>query len=95
MAPDPKACGVIVAGQNPLAVDTVCAGLMGFDWQKVRMLTGAFAVNRKPVSGFKFDDITVRSNDPRWSRALSRFETADTYHFKPHFGWVNHVERKS
>lgn len=95
MAPDPKACGVIVAGQNPLAVDTVCAGLMGFDWQKVRMLAGAFDVNRKPVSGFKFDDITVRSNDPRWSRSLSRFEAADTYHFKPHFGWVNHVERKS
>ncbi|HSJ03275.1 MAG TPA: DUF362 domain-containing protein, partial [Verrucomicrobium sp.] len=94
MAPDPKPCGVIVAGQNPLAVDTVCAGLMGFDWQKVRMLAGAFQVDRKPVAGFQHETINVKSNDPRWNKAFTEFQATDSYHFKPHFGWVNHVEKR-
>jgi uncharacterized protein (DUF362 family) len=32
---DAKPCGVLVAGESPVAVDFVCAELMGFDWQKV------------------------------------------------------------
>ena len=88
MAPDPKPCGVIVAGENPLAVDSVCASLMGFDWKKIRMLTGGFAVERKKIAGFSYEDVTVKSNEAKWAKPLHAFQKDDGFAFKPHFGWV-------
>jgi uncharacterized protein (DUF362 family) len=38
MEADAKPCGVLIAGTNPVAVDFVCAKLMGFDWQKLPMI---------------------------------------------------------
>lgn len=94
MAPDPKACGVIVAGTNPLAVDSVCCALMGFDWRKVRMLCGAFAARSKRIAEFAHDDIRVMSNDASKAKVLSEFGKEDGFAFKPHFGWVGAVERQ-
>lgn len=92
MAPDPKPCGVIVSGANPLAVDSVCCALMGFDWRKVRMLAGAFKVGRKPVGAFKHEELSVVSNDAGKQKLLHEFTKADGFAFKPHFGWVGGVE---
>jgi len=72
MAPDPKECGVLVAGTNPIAVDSVCCALMGFDWRKLRMLVGAFNVMQKQIAGFAHDDIRVVSNEPGKAKALGR-----------------------
>jgi uncharacterized protein (DUF362 family) len=94
MAPDPKPCGVVVAGTNPLAVDSVCCALMGFDWRKLKMLVGAFNVARKPIATFAHDDIRVVSNEPGKSKALGDYDKADGFAFKPHFGWVGAVERE-
>ena len=92
MAPDPKPCGLIVAGVNPLAVDSVCCALMGFDWRKVRMLAGAFKASRKPVAQFAYDGIAVVSNEAAKQKRLSEFSKDDGFAFKPHFGWVGGVE---
>lgn len=92
MAPDPKPCGVIVSGANPLAVDSVCCALMSFDWRKVRMLAGAFKVTRKQLGQFGHDDIAVVSNEFAKQKQLSRFTKTDGFAFKPHFGWVGAVE---
>lgn len=94
MAPDPKPCGVIVVGTNPLAVDSVCCALMGFDWRKLKMLVGAFNVARKPIATFAHDDIRVVSNELGKSKALGDYDKADGFAFKPHFGWVGAVERE-
>jgi uncharacterized protein (DUF362 family) len=92
MAPDPKPCGVIVSGTNPLAVDSVCCALMGFDWRKVRMLAGAFKAARKQIGQFAHDHITVVSNEPLKQKQLGEFTKEDSFAFKPHFGWVGGVE---
>ncbi len=93
MAPDPKPCGVIVAGTNPLAVDSVCCALMGFDWTKVRMLAGAYKVMRKSIAAFGHDEIRVVSNQPAKEKSLSSYGKEDGFAFKPHFGWVGAVEK--
>jgi uncharacterized protein (DUF362 family) len=93
MAPDPKQCGVIVAGTNPLAVDSVCCALMGFDWRKLRMLVGAFNVLRKSIAEFAHDDIRVVSNDASKAKLLGEYRKEDSFAFKPHFGWVGAVEQ--
>ena len=92
MAPDPKPCGLIIAGESPLAVDTACAHLMGFDASRIRMLQGAFAMQKKSIAPFQKDAIKLRSNDPRWDKPLSQVSSADHFAFKPHFGWIGAIE---
>ena len=92
MAPDPKHCGMILAGTNPLAVDSACCAMMGFDWRKLKMIVGAFNVDRKPIARFQHDEVQVISNDPNRSKALKDFTREDGFSFKPHFGWVGAVE---
>jgi uncharacterized protein (DUF362 family) len=95
MSPDPKPCGLIVAGVNSLAVDSVCCALMGFDWRKVKLLTGAFAVKRAPIANFEQSAIQVISNVASRSKKLSAFRLADSFRFKPHFGWAGAVEMEN
>lgn len=43
---DAKPCGVLLAGENPVAVDYVCARLMGFDWQHLPLIREGLRVFR-------------------------------------------------
>lgn len=91
MAPDPRACGAILAGTHPLAVDCLAATLMGFDWQKLRMLKNAFAMRKASFVGFTPDSIRVNSNDAAWMGPLENL--SETFDFRPHFGWTGAIER--
>ena len=90
MSPDPKACGVILAGTHPVAIDCVAATLMGFDWHKLRLLKHSFTMRELNFVPFAPDDIKVISNRPAWSGNLDRME--ETFTFRPHFGWVGAIE---
>ena len=90
MSPDPKPCGVILAGTNPLAVDCAAATLMGFDWRRIRMLKNAFAMRELNFAEFHPEDIAIISNKPSWNGGLATME--ETFHFRPHFGWEGAIE---
>lgn len=90
MAPDAKPCGVILAGAHPLAVDCVAATLMGFDWQRIRMLKGGFTMRNLSFALFGHADVEIISNRAEWSGRLEAM--TDTFQFKPHFGWVGAIE---
>ena len=90
MSPDAKPCGVILAGTHPVAVDCAAATLMGFDWEKLRLLRNSFALRELNFAPFAPGDITVVSNKPAWSGRL--FQMDETFHFRPHFGWVGAIE---
>lgn len=93
MAPDRKPCGIIVAGANPVAVDSVCCALMGFDWRKIRLLTGCFAVTKLQIVHFAYEAIQIVSNHLPWNIPLSAFSREDGFEFRPHFGWVGAIEK--
>ena len=93
MAPDAKRCGMIIAGTHPVAVDCVSATLMGFEWQKVRMLRNCFALRELNFVPFQPDEIQVVSNKPAWNGTLAEME--ETFRFRPHFGWVSAIESPS
>lgn len=95
MAPDAKPCGVIIAGTHPLAVDTVAATLMGFDWQRIRMLANAYRMRALNFAPFGVSDISVISNRPAWQGKVGNMD--QTFGFRPHFGWTGAIEsaRKS
>jgi len=93
MSPDPKACGVILAGMHPVAVDCVAAELMGFDWRKMRLLKNSFNLREMSFVPFAPEAIEVVSNRKAWSGKLSGM--GETFQFRPHFGWVGAIEKQA
>ncbi|MGH9082171.1 MAG: DUF362 domain-containing protein [Acidimicrobiales bacterium] len=90
MAPDPRPCGVVVAGTHPVAVDTVCATLMGFQWDRLPMLRNAFETRHLVLTPFRSEDVLVVSDNADWSGPLA--EMRGPFAFRPHFGWVGAIE---
>src|SRR5439155_21764982 len=93
MSPNPKPCGVILAGMHPVAVDCAAAELMGFDWRKLRLLKNSFKVRDMSFVPFGAEDIEVVSNRKGWSGKLTAME--ETFQFRPHFGWVGAIEKQT
>lgn len=80
MEADPKPCGVLIAGTNPVAADFVATKLMGFDWHKVPTIREAFALPSLPLADFDPSMVEVSP------------EIGECFRFRPHFGWVGHIE---
>ena len=80
MEADAKPCGVLIAGTNPVAADFAAVKLMGFDWQKIPTIREAFRLADLPLIDSRPGDIEIVP------------ELGETFQFKPHFGWVGHIE---
>ena len=91
MAPDPKPCGLVLAGTHPAAVDCAAAAFMGFDWTRLRLLRHCFSLRELNFVPFKPKDIELVSNHPAWAGKLSALPPV--FAFRPHFGWVGAIER--
>ncbi len=92
MAPDPIACGVMMAGTHPVAVDCAAAVLMGFDPARIRLLTGALNMKELNFTPFRYEDVRIHSRHEPWNKPLQEIE--DTFSFRPHFGWIGAVEKR-
>lgn len=92
LAPDAVPCGILAGGCNPVAVDTACAWLMGFDCSKLRILTGSFDSENLPLADFILSTITVDSNNPAWKGKLTELDQQTAFTFTPHFGWTGTIE---
>jgi uncharacterized protein (DUF362 family) len=90
---DPIPCGVIIAGQSPLAVDIVGAELMGFDHTQIPMLVEALRPHPLPICSFAAQDIDIRSNVSGWGGNLAQLRAANPFRFAAPLGWIGHVER--
>jgi hypothetical protein len=89
----PKNAGLIMGGDDPLAIDVVAATLMGFDWKRIAMLRGIAATRPAPkYSAFDGDLSTIDplSNLPGWNS----FEALEREHFNfcSPAGWRDSVE---
>jgi hypothetical protein len=88
----PKHTGVVIAGANAVAVDTVCARLIGFDHNKLSIIARAYDNHRFPLIDGTIADIEPLSNNPAWSKPLEAWHQSDVFDFKPHFAWKGMVE---
>lgn len=90
LLPDPKVCGVLVAGTHPVLTDVAATRLMGYDWTYVPMLREGSDRTwplRPPVAP---GQMTVASNRPAWQHLL---QTDDLpFRFEPTAGWRGHIE---
>jgi len=94
MAPEAVPSGVLIAGMNPVAVDTVCTLLMGFDDTKVPLLVGAWKAQGFPLACFAREAVSCVSNFSAWNGSIDDLVSAPHLSFKPHFGWRGQIERK-
>jgi uncharacterized protein (DUF362 family) len=88
----PRPTGVIIAGDDPLALDVAAASFAGFDWHELNMLAGMSG--QVPYSAFSgnLDAIEVLSNDPELSN-VSALMGAEPH--LPPAGWRQHIELMS
>jgi hypothetical protein len=89
--PTPKPAGIVLAGESPVAVDLVCARLMGFDYKRLPLLCRVLDDHSMPIARFGYDEVICRSNDQDFNRSLNEFNGM-SLSFQPHFGWRGHVE---
>ncbi len=92
--PTPKPAGIVVAGENPIAVDLVCTRLMDFDYKKIPLLYQAMAKHSLPVYLSEYDYVICSSNAPEFNKPLVEFSGVNLA-FKPHFGWQDHIEKSN
>lgn len=95
MAPEPKSCGILFAGFNPVAVDVVGATIMGYDFNKIPQLKNAFQIESYQLIPFQPEQIELITNNKNSNRKLFEIDHQDILSFKPHFGWKGHIELDS
>ena len=89
-APDPKELNLIIAGTEPLLIDTVCARLMAFDPLKIPMIKNSYGVINYPISFYGMHEICLDVDGLR----INYDQLPDNLikKFIPHFGWKNQIE---
>jgi len=92
MQGDPVESGIVIGGTDPVLADMVAARIMGFDWRKIPVIKGAFALDSFPITDFSPDDVYVESNIKEWNGRFVDIEDSEFLQFKPHFGWAGHIE---
>ena len=85
-----KKAGILIGGSDPVAVDTVCAKLMGFDYEKIPLLARSFEEHEYTLT--RHEAIKPRSNVTEWDKLLNEWSDDDLLHFQPHFGWAGKIE---
>jgi len=60
LAPSPRACGLMLGGFSPVAVDSVGAAMMGFDIHKISQIRMAYNLRNLPLVSFGPKEIEVR-----------------------------------
>jgi uncharacterized protein (DUF362 family) len=91
--PDPVRAGILIFGMHPASVDATCAYLMGFDPDRIPIVRQSFRCRHFPLAEWNWSDVSVISTQPEWNGLLKEIPEKSTFHFKPHFGWVGHIER--
>jgi uncharacterized protein (DUF362 family) len=92
-APDATPAGILVAGFSPVAVDTICATVMGFDYRNIPLLARAWEAWPLPLVGFEAHAVRCESNVRDWCGGLADLLEASHLAFTPHFGWTGRIER--
>ena len=91
LTPDPKLSAVLVGGESPLAVDLVATRIMGFDPNRLKSYAGLFDDPYHDFGVRGLRDIEVCSADAEL-RCCAVDCSSRFLDFRPHPGWVGHLE---
>lgn len=88
MAATPRPEGVLVAGFDPVRVDSVAVQVMGFDPKRIRDIQKAKQLKKYPIMQTG-GEVVVRSNQPQWQPGIQK---GSDLKFRPHFAWEDYLE---
>ena len=91
MAPERKDMGLIICSEDPVAADFVTAALMGFYPFKIPTIYRALEPHPLPLTklGPRGEGLEIEME----GKKIKDWRDLPNYHFKPHPGWVGHIER--
>ena len=95
LAPSPKKSNIFICGENPVAIDSVVACLMNFDYKKIKTVYNAYRIGRMPLTNFRYDDIKIKLYDENKSKAIIlKINDLDRYaiNFQPSKGFKGCIE---
>ncbi len=91
LVPDPKPSGVLIGGENYLAVDLVATRLMGFDPLKLKVYRYLLKDKQFNYGITNCNQIEVLSDNLGWRKCFTD-KTSSFLSFKPYPSWVGQVE---
>jgi uncharacterized protein (DUF362 family) len=91
---DPVYPGILMTGYNALAIDTVGATLMGFDYKKIPLINNTYktANSSQPLFFGNVNDIKI--NDGGKEFDLNSYGKFRNLNFEPHPNWKGHIEKE-
>lgn len=92
---DARRAGVIVAGCNPVAVDTACTTLMGIDYEKIPVLARGWQARGWPLASFGAEAVRCVSSTIPELEGGGGLDDLPNLEFRVHFGWRGRVERRA
>jgi len=92
VAGTPKNTGLIIAGDNPVSVDSVSAKLMGFDYKKIKLISRCYNDKQFPLINCDYSNIRCYSNYEKFNCSINQLSIDEKDKFKAHFGWIGHIE---
>jgi len=93
MQPDAKKCNMLICGLNPVAVDTTIATLIGFDFNKIPLLSNSYKTSIWPMVTFLPAKISTISEIDKFC-CDSIVELSNEFEFIPPSGWIGHIEQE-
>jgi uncharacterized protein (DUF362 family) len=91
LSPTPLKTGWVLAGLNPVAMDTVVAALLGFDFHKIPQVKEAYNIKELPLALFQPEDIQVVGL-PGIITIKDIYTKKAFVPAEPSMGWKGHVE---
>jgi hypothetical protein len=83
--------GYLIAGVNPVSVDTVCACLMNFNFRKIPSIDRAFKIKNFPLVNFQPENIHIQYEGITYG--LKDFPRESIVSFKAPNGWTGRIEK--
>jgi len=91
LAPSPRECGLMLAGFNPVAVDSVGAAMLGFDIHKIPQINRAFGLEDLPLVRFREADVEIKGL-PEVNSVSDIYRNKVFFRCHPSRGMVGHIE---
>jgi uncharacterized protein (DUF362 family) len=89
LTPERADCGVIIGGCNPVAVDLVCAKMIGFDYEKIPTLTRALNSKKYELFGVELRDLVIESDS---TYGIDDIHAQFCNKLEPPASWKGHIE---
>ncbi len=95
IAPDAVNADLLIAGDDPAAVDAVAARLIGYAVDELPIVRHAFDAHRWPIRAHDVDAVRVWDERLADTCTLADLAPAKPGGFRPHFGWTTLREART